>query len=421
MTGTGNLRRMTDSSGPPWSPRVPADSVLGDLLDRSRNEPPEAIPCLVAAAARRMGAQEAVLYVVDHDQQTLVPLGGEDVPARDRLDVDTTVGGRAFWTTEPVEPHERTGASLWLPLLSGATRIGVFELTVDTLDDAARASYRQLAILAAELLISTDRYGDAVNLARRDKPLTLPAEIQWSLLPPLSYANQRVSLSGQLEPSERIAGDTFDYAVNGDLLHVALIDAMGHGFEATLLASVAIGVYRHSRRHGLDLSQTYAALDETISRHFEEDRFVSAQLVQLELETGRLCWLNAGLPPPLLIRGNKLVGPLTGAPNVPAGVGGWAGEVAEHKLEPSDRLLFFTDGVIEARSSEGEFFGEERLVDLLIRANTAGLPPTETVRRLTKEILAHQGGTLQDDATILSLEWHGSHAATTSHDGPQPA
>jgi serine phosphatase RsbU (regulator of sigma subunit) len=391
--------------------------VLGELLDRSRNAPPEEIPDLVAAAARRMGADDAVVYMVDYDQQTLVPLRGDSVPARDHLDVDTTVGGRAFWTTEPVEPHEKTGRSLWLPLLSGATRIGVFEVTVDALDDAARTAYRQLALLAAELLISTDRYGDVVNLARRVKPLTLPAEIQWSLLPPLSYANQRVSLSSQLEPSERIAGDTFDYAVNGDLLHMAIIDAMGHGFEATLLASVAIGVYRHSRRHGLDLAQTYAALDETIERHFGEDRFVTAQLVQLELETGRLCWLNAGHPPPLLIRGNKLVGPLTAAPNVPAGVGGWAGEVAEHKLEPSDRLLFFTDGVIEARSSEGDFFGEERLVDLLIRANTAGLPPAETVRRLTKAILAHQDGTLQDDATILSLEWHGSRAATSREGG----
>jgi serine phosphatase RsbU (regulator of sigma subunit) len=74
-------------------------------------------------------------------------------------------------------------------------------------------------------------------------------------------------------------------------------------------------------------------------------------------------------------------------------------------LEPGDRLLFLSDGAIEARSPDGELFGRERLGDLLERAVASGLPSSEVMRRLMHALLAHQQGRLQDDATLLLLEW----------------
>jgi serine phosphatase RsbU (regulator of sigma subunit) len=70
-------------------------------------------------------------------------------------------------------------------------------------------------------------------------------------------------------------------------------------------------------------------------------------------------------------------------------------------------LLLYTDGAIEARSPDGEFFGQERLVDLLVRNLAAGLPAPETMRRVTHALLDHQAGDLDDDATLLLVEWHG--------------
>jgi serine phosphatase RsbU (regulator of sigma subunit) len=80
-------------------------------------------------------------------------------------------------------------------------------------------------------------------------------------------------------------------------------------------------------------------------------------------------------------------------------------------LQPGDRLLLFSDGVIEARSEEGEFFGLERLLDLVTRQESNRQSPPETLRRLIVAVLEHQRHALQDDATVLLLEWAGEPRA----------
>jgi serine phosphatase RsbU (regulator of sigma subunit) len=84
--------------------------------------------------------------------------------------------------------------------------------------------------------------------------------------------------------------------------------------------------------------------------------------------------------------------------------------VGQESLEPGDRLLFYTDGVTEARSAEGEQFGAQRLADLVVREDAAGQPAPETMRRLMHAILAHQAGQLRDDATTMLVEWQGGGA-----------
>jgi serine phosphatase RsbU (regulator of sigma subunit) len=76
--------------------------------------------------------------------------------------------------------------------------------------------------------------------------------------------------------------------------------------------------------------------------------------------------------------------------------------VAVERFEPDDRLLFYTDGVTEARDGEGRMFGVERLVDAAERHAAAGLPPAETARRLAHAVIRHG---VTDDATLALLEW----------------
>jgi serine phosphatase RsbU (regulator of sigma subunit) len=84
--------------------------------------------------------------------------------------------------------------------------------------------------------------------------------------------------------------------------------------------------------------------------------------------------------------------------------------VGEEALQPGDCLLLYTDGLVEARDRNGEFFGEERLTGLLHRATAAGQPPPETLRRLMHAVLDHQAGVLQDDATAVLARWNGRPA-----------
>jgi serine phosphatase RsbU (regulator of sigma subunit) len=310
----------------------------------------------------------------------------------------------------PPSPSRRpagAGRRLWLPLLDGSERLGVLGLTLPRVDDALRQRCSCLATLIAELILSKDQYTDSYSLARRRQPMSPAAEMQWQLLPPLTFVTPRVAIAGLLEPAYAVAGDAFDYALNGDIAHMAVLDPVGHDLTATVLAAVTVGSYRHSRRAGLDLGDTYAAVDRTIATEFGGERFVTGQLAQLDCRTGQLQWLNAGHPLPLLVRRAKVVDTLACPPVPPLGLGLGQPEIASIALEPADRVLFYTDGVTEGRNLAGEPFGEARLADMLVRETLAGQPVAETMRRLAHAILAHQGRTPRDDATMVFLEWPG--------------
>jgi serine phosphatase RsbU (regulator of sigma subunit) len=237
--------------------------------------------------------------------------------------------------------------------------------------------------------------------------MDLAAELRWATLPPLTFINDRVAISGLLEPAYEIAGDAFDYAVNGDVAHLAVVDAMGHGLEASRMANLAVGSYRHSRRRDHDLIATFRAMDAVIADQFGPERFVTGQLAQLNLGSGRLAWVNAGHPRPLLLRGDEPVDELRGETCLPFGLGSVPAEAAEVSLVPGDIVLFMTDGVLEARSPEGQLFGRTRLARLLIEAVASGDVPAEVMRRLCHSVLEHQRGRLQDDASLLLLMWNG--------------
>jgi serine phosphatase RsbU (regulator of sigma subunit) len=79
--------------------------------------------------------------------------------------------------------------------------------------------------------------------------------------------------------------------------------------------------------------------------------------------------------------------------------------LGREQLEPGDCVLLYTDGVTDARAPDGAFFGEQRLVDLIVRNLAAGLPAPETMRRVVHALLEHQQGRLDDDASLLLLQW----------------
>ena len=383
----------------------PGLELLGQILDASHHLAPDELVAAVARAGKALDVEDVAIYLVDYEQTVLVPL--PDGPDRTPLAIDATLAGRAFATIAIQEAESGSGRRLWLPLLDGAERLGVLGLTMPAVDDALRLRCRWLATLVAELLVSKTQFTDAYAMARRQQPMNMAAEMQWQLLPPLTFVAPRVVIAGLLQPAYEVAGDAFDYALNGDTAHLAVIDPVGHDVTASILAAVTLGTYRHSRRAGLGLGATHAAMDQAIAGQFGGERFVTGQLAQLDCGSGRLQWVNAGHPLPLLVRGAKMVGTLACQPVPPLGLGLGQPEIATAALEPADRVLFYTDGVVEGRNLAGEPFGEARLADLLIRETLAGQPAAETMRRLAHAILAHQGRSPRDDATMVFLEWPG--------------
>ncbi|WP_233498860.1 PP2C family protein-serine/threonine phosphatase [Blastococcus sp. TF02A-26] len=380
---------------------------LSSLLRASHLLAPDDLAATAAAEARRMGVRDTVLYLADYEQATLLPLPGAGVPERQELPIEGTMAGRAFRRVEMVNSTATQGSHrLWVPLLDGVERLGVAELELPAPPSPdLEHDLRVFVTLVAELIVVNDAYSDVFSRLRRRKTLSLAAEMQWELLPPLSFGTERLVITGGLEPAYDIGGDSFDYAVNGSTADLLVIDAVGHGLPATVLASVAVGAYRHARRNALDLPDIAAEINTAIAGQFTGSQFATAVLARLDIDTGRLRWVNAGHPAPLIVRGTSLVQPPHCPPSRPLGLQETKPTCCETRLEPGDRVLLYTDGVIEARSPDGEFFGEQRLADFISAAVAAGDSAPETVRRLMRHILTHQADQLQDDASIVVLEW----------------
>ena len=196
------------------------------------------------------------------------------------------------------------------------------------------------------------------------------------------------------------------------MLSLAVFDAMGHGVPSSMVSGLAVGAYRHSRRSGVPLASLFPTMDR-VTVGLMGDTFVTALAAELDLASGRLSWVSAGHPAPVVLRGGSVLPEMEIAPALPLGLGLGLTDhdvdvvSATMSLQPGDRVLMYTDGVVEARDSEGEEFGIARLADLFVRESASGLLASEILRRLVSVCLDFQGGRLRDDATLLLLEWTG--------------
>jgi hypothetical protein len=402
-------------------------NALHGVLRTGHLVAPDQLAHLIAEGAFQLGARQTTLYLVDYEQRLLSPLLTTPDADRHPLSVEATLAGRAFRTVTPLisDPDAMTQVRLWVPLLDGVERLGVVEFVIDSdppLSKGDSEAFGQFAHLAAELVVTNGMYTDVYEWTRRREPMSLAAEMQHSLLPPLTFGTDRIIISGLLAPAYEVGGDAYDYALNGPIAHIAVFDAVGHGLEASLVAQLAVAAYRNSRRAGLDLADTAQQIDAALASQFGAERYATALLAQLDIETGRLRWVNAGHPAPMLLRDGQVVKELQCEPVLPLGLNGLIGnqqflretEIAEESLQPGDRLLFLTDGVDEARTEDGEFFGRKRLAEFAARESASGLPTPEVMRRLQQAILRHLTDGLQDDATTLFVEWLGGSDKLTA-------
>ncbi len=359
-----------------------------------------------------LGASMARLYLADYDHAILhavaaAPRGTAQAPD---VPVDRTPGGTAFSTRQVVTADTDLGHQVWIPVTERSDRLGVIELLLASPDLPVAGSAAEIGLVTGQFLHSAARYTDVFDLRRRHYRMNLAAEIQWSMLiPALSFTAPAVTLAGALEPSYDIAGDGFDYAAQEQILDLCVLDAVGHDLHSTLVSALALGAHRHGRRQGLDLTQLAQMIDQVVGDEWENREFATGHLAQIDLTSGRLSWINAGHPAPLVIRDGRVADELNCASCLPLGYGIRITEVGEYQLQPGDQLLFYTDGATEARGSGPghEQFGFERLCEVVEAEFGTGPPLPQTLRRVIRHIIKHRDGQpLDDDVTLLACQWH---------------
>ncbi|GAA1190441.1 PP2C family protein-serine/threonine phosphatase [Pseudonocardia alaniniphila] len=377
-----------------------AGNSLGDMLE---------------AALAPLGLHPE-LFVADREQEHLRPLrAGAGEPLR----IDGTLAGRAYQLGAVHEGgHDDGRRVLWVPLIDGAERLGVCRVVLpahmNSTDPVLAEHCLAVAALVAHLTVSKAMQNDELAVARRSRPMSVAGELLWQLLPPLTVGGQGLALAAVLEPAYDVSGDAFDYAVATSRADFAIFDASGHDLSAGLTTSVTLAASRSARREGHGLPAIARRIDAALTEQFSDHRFVTGVLARLDLESGRLRYLVAGHPPPVLLRRGKAVRRLDAVLRMPFGrvatMIPQPGELGEEFLEPGDRILLHSDGVVEARDESGEEFGVDRLVELAEHAAAAQLPAPETLRRLAHAVREHRRGELRDDATLVLVEWSGSAA-----------
>ncbi|KAA1429253.1 PP2C family protein-serine/threonine phosphatase [Nocardioides antri] len=311
----------------------------------------------------------------------------------------------------PPDPAERragcTGSwRVLAPVTERGESIGLLELCLpDEPDQEMAAEIAQVAHLLAFVVIANRRHTDLFEWGQRSRAFSLSAEIQQRLLPEARTCEAAAfTLAGWLEPAASIGGDTFDYSLERDLLHLSLTDAMGHGVNAALTASTCMGGLRGARRRGASLTDqavdtNIALTEQAVSR--AGDDFVTGLIGRVDLRTGSLEIVNAGHVMPYLLRGSALT-TLDLRVDLPLGMFRDSTYSSTGlALEPGDRVVFVTDGMLERNVADIDVPGAI--------TDTADLHPREVVRGLADRALAAAGHALEDDATVMCLDWHGMH------------
>ena len=222
--------------------------MLGSLLDRAHLMPARLVGPLVAQEIAAVGGTDVSIWLQDYDQRTLQPLTGAGLVG-EPTPIDGSWPGRAFTQDARFEQALPDGSvRLYLPMLDGSDRVGVLAFTLPGVDDNDRRLAQRLAGLTADLIVTKSHYTGTFAQVRAAAPMSLSAHLQWQTLPPLVMTTPDVALAGILEPAYDVGGDSFDYALDEHVLHLAVFDAMGHGLEAAIMATVVVAAYRHGRR-----------------------------------------------------------------------------------------------------------------------------------------------------------------------------
>jgi serine phosphatase RsbU (regulator of sigma subunit) len=384
---------------------------LRSLFTRAEAAAPVGVVDAMAAALLEMlDAREVSFLIADFSGRSLNRLGhtaaSDEIGSRsaetsERVALEGTPYGAALARQRSVLLPEGDDTRVLAPVTSRGEAVGVLELVLpfepaaSTLEDVELAAHQ-----LAYMVIANRRYTDLFEWGQRTVPVSLAAEIQRRLLPAsFTCEADQFTLAGWLEPAGEVGGDTFDFSLDRNALHVSMTDAMGHTVESALLATLVVGALRNARRRGAGLIEQAQSAHDALLGHATQGGFVTGQLVRVDLVAQTARVLNAGHPRPFRLRDGRAE-EIDLAANQPFGLSAGASWSEQtFPLEAGDRVIFLTDGMLERNAASLD-------IPALILAS-GHLHPREAIQYLTHAVLDAVGGDLRDDATSLCFDWHG--------------
>jgi serine phosphatase RsbU (regulator of sigma subunit) len=260
-----------------------------------------------------------------------------------------------------------------------------------------------LASEAAMAIYNARLYKESQEKRKLDEELGIAREIQQALLPQPNKTLPFASAYSQNLPCREVGGDYFDYfELEDGRFGFALGDVAGKGMPAALLLSMLQGIFSAQTLAELPLPEMMSNVNAKLARRGTGNRFVTFFFGILD-SAGVCTYTNAGHNPPLLLHRDGSMEELIEGGLVLGIFPAAQYRSGTAKLEPGEHIVLFTDGVIEARNTAGEEFGEERLRDLLrLYANA---PAAEILSSLQNAVSQFSANTPQhDDITMMVIE-----------------
>jgi sigma-B regulation protein RsbU (phosphoserine phosphatase) len=239
------------------------------------------------------------------------------------------------------------------------------------------------------------------TLAEIQKELAIARRIQLSILPSEFPNSGRFQVAARYVPMTSVAGDFYDYVLADDARAGLLIaDVSGHGVPAALIASMVKLAATSQRSQADDPAALLQGMNSALHGN-TQSQFVTAAYVYLDAQAKEFRYSAAGHPPMLLLREGTVI-EIAENGLMLAAFDFATYATAAHPLQPRDRLLLYTDGIIEAANSAGEFFGPEKLSDLL--RNTTALSASEAADRIIHSVQTW-ASSQDDDLTVLVCDY----------------
>jgi phosphoserine phosphatase RsbU/P len=239
------------------------------------------------------------------------------------------------------------------------------------------------------------------QLADIQKELEVARRIQLSILPSEFPTSGKFHVAARYVPMTSVAGDFYDYVLADDSRAGLLIaDVSGHGVPAALIASMVKLAATSQRSQADDPAALLLGMNSALHGN-TQSQFVTAAYVYLDARAREFRYSAAGHPPMLLLRDGKVTEIEENGLMLAAFDFATYGTVA-HVLHPRDRLVLYTDGIVEAANAEGEFFGQENLARVL--RDTITFNAHETAERIIHTV-QNWARTQDDDLTVLVCDY----------------
>lgn len=310
---------------------------------------------------------------------------------------DTTSGREGLELIPRVRAHDPT-----MPIVV-MTGWGSIDTAVEAMRRGAKSFVQKpwedvtlLEILAREIT-------EARAARRRDQKQQREVEeaslIQRGLLPTAIPQVGGMELAVAWQPAYGVGGDCFDMVAFGQVLGISIADIAGKGLPAALLMSNLQAAVRAFAQDSTPPASICTSVNRLLCRNMAPGRFATFCYARLDVEHSRITYSNAGHNPPLLVREDGTVEKLAGGGMVLGVFPDISYEQVELRLDPRDRLIFYTDGLSEALNTDGEEYGDERLAEAAARSRT--LDPARLKDALLEEVTRFADGKFQDDATLI--------------------